>query len=58
MEGESNGRGFRNRENERGRRESKDNHFNRKEKITLMGYYNPISAVCGSSAWQLYGGWG
>lgn len=41
MEGESNGRGFRNRENERRRRESKDNNFNRKEKkITLMGYYN------------------
>ena len=48
MEGESNGRGFRNRENERRRRESKDNKFNRKEKkITLMGYYNPFLQFVG-----------
>ena len=53
MEGESNRRGFRNRENERGRRESKDNNFNCKEKkITLMGYYNP-SVVQFYSLWVI-----
>lgn len=59
MEGESNGRGFRNRENERGRRESKDNNFNWKEKkITLMGYYNPsvvqfysFGVICLAAVW-------
>ena len=56
MEGESNRRGFRNRENERGRRESKDNNFNWKEKkITLMGYYNP-SVVQFYSLGHLLGG--